>query len=67
MQTLQVGMGVFWNPWDLLLKMATEIFKIDASWAEKLTKYESLNSNDANCMYFCVYDQQGFLMVLPKI
>ena len=31
-------LGVFWNPQDLLLLMATEIFKIDASWAEKLTK-----------------------------
>ena len=30
--------GVFWNPQDLLLMMGTEIFKIDASWAEKLTK-----------------------------
>ena len=64
MQTLQVGgdLESSRSP-----QMATEIFKIDASWAEKLTKYESLNSNDANCMYFCVYDQQGFLMVLPKI
>ena len=26
------------NPQDLLLLMGTEIFKIDASWAEKLTK-----------------------------
>ena len=31
-------LGVFWNPQDLLLMMGTEIFKIDASWAEKLTK-----------------------------
>ena len=31
-------LGVFWNPHDLLLMMGTEIFKIDASWAEKLTK-----------------------------
>ena len=31
-------MGVFWNPQDLLLLMGTEIFKIDAPWAEKLTK-----------------------------
>ena len=30
-------MGVFWNPQDLLLKMVTDIFKIDASRAEKLT------------------------------
>ena len=29
---------VFWNPQDLLLLMGTQIFKIDASWAEKLTK-----------------------------
>ena len=29
---------MFWNPQDLLLRMATEIFKIDASRAEKLTK-----------------------------
>ena len=29
---------VFWNPQDLLLLMDTQIFKIDASWAEKLTK-----------------------------
>ena len=29
---------MFWNPQDLLLMMGTEIFKIDASWAEKLTK-----------------------------
>ena len=32
------NLGVFWNPQDFLLKMATEIFKIDASWAEKLSK-----------------------------
>ena len=31
-------LGVFWNPQDLLLMMATDIFKIDASWAEKLRK-----------------------------
>ena len=31
-------LGVFWNPQDLLLIMGTEIFKIDASWAEKLKK-----------------------------
>ena len=31
-------LGVFWNPQDLLLLMGTEIFKIDASWPEKLTK-----------------------------
>ena len=31
-------LGVFWNPQDLLLLMATEIFEIDASWAEKLMK-----------------------------
>ena len=31
-------LGVFWNPQDLLLMMGTEIFEIDASWAEKLTK-----------------------------
>ena len=31
-------LGVFWNPQDLLLLMGTEIFKIDASWAEKLKK-----------------------------
>ena len=30
-------LGVFWNPQDLLLLMGAEIFKIDASWAEKLT------------------------------
>ena len=30
--------GVFWNPQDLLLMVGTEIFKIDASWAEKLAK-----------------------------
>ena len=29
---------MFWNPQDLLLLMGTEIFKIDASWAEKLLK-----------------------------
>ena len=29
--------------------MATDIFKIDASWAEKLTKNESLILNDAKC------------------
>ena len=31
-------LGVFWNPQDLLLMMGTEIFKIDAPWAEKLTE-----------------------------
>ena len=31
-------LGVFWNPQDLFLMMGTEIFKIDASWAEELTK-----------------------------
>ena len=31
-------LGVFWNPQEFLLKMTTEIFKIYASWAEKLTK-----------------------------
>ena len=31
-------LGKFWNPQDLLLLMDTEIFKIDASWAEKLKK-----------------------------
>ena len=31
-------LGVFWNPQDLLFMMGTEIFKIDAAWAEKLTK-----------------------------
>ena len=31
-------LGVFWNPQDLLLMMGTEIFKIDAPWAEKLKK-----------------------------
>ena len=31
-------LGVFWNPQDILLKMVTEILKIAASWAEKLTK-----------------------------
>ena len=31
-------LGVFWNPQELLLKMGTKIFKVDASWAEKLTK-----------------------------
>ena len=39
MEDLQ-KLGVYWN-WnsqDLLLMMGTEIFKIDASWAEKLTK-----------------------------
>ena len=29
---------VFRNPQDLLLLMGTEIFKIDAFWAEKLMK-----------------------------
>ena len=29
---------MFWNPQDLLLVMGTEIFKIDASWAAKLTE-----------------------------
>ena len=29
---------MFWNPQELLLMMGTEIFKIDASWADKLTK-----------------------------
>ena len=29
---------MFWNPQDLLLMMGTEIFKIDAPWAEKLMK-----------------------------
>ena len=29
---------MFWNPQEILLKMVTEIFEIDASWAEKLTK-----------------------------
>ena len=29
---------MFWNPQDLLLMMGTEIFKIDASLAEKLMK-----------------------------
>ena len=31
-------LGVFWNPQDLLLMMGAEIFKIEASWAEKLMK-----------------------------
>ena len=31
-------LGVYWNRKDILLMMGTEIFKIDASWAEKLTK-----------------------------
>ena len=31
-------LGVFWNPQDLLVLMGTEIFKINASWAEKLMK-----------------------------
>ena len=31
-------MGLFWNPQDLLMMMGTEIFKIDALWAEKLMK-----------------------------
>ena len=31
-------LGVFWNRQDLLLMMGTEIFKFDASWAEKMTK-----------------------------
>ena len=31
-------LGVFWNPQDLLLKKGTDIFQIDAPWAEKLTK-----------------------------
>ena len=31
-------LGVFWNPQDHLLMMGTEISKIDASWAEQLTK-----------------------------
>ena len=31
-------LGVFWNPQDLLLMMVTDIFNIDASWAEKLMK-----------------------------
>ena len=31
-------LGVFWKPQDLLLKMGTTIFQIDAPWAEKLTK-----------------------------
>ena len=30
--------GVFGNSQDFLLKMDTEIFQIDAPWAEKLTK-----------------------------
>ena len=30
--------SVFWNPQDLLLMMGTDIFNIDASWAEKLMK-----------------------------
>ena len=29
---------MFWNPQDLLMKMATEILKIDASWAEEFMK-----------------------------
>ena len=29
---------MFWNPQDLLFMMGTEIFKINASWAEKLMK-----------------------------
>ena len=36
---------------DLLLMMATEIFDIDASWAEKLTKTESAILICANCSY----------------
>ena len=35
-------LGVFWNPQDLLLMMGTEIFQIDASWAEKLMKTRGL-------------------------
>ena len=31
-------LGMFWNLQDLLFLMGTEIFKIDASWAEKLNK-----------------------------
>ena len=31
-------MGVFWNRHDLPFMMGAEIFKIDASWAKKLTK-----------------------------
>ena len=30
-------LGVFWNSQELLLLTGTEIFKIDASWTEKLT------------------------------
>ena len=31
--------------------IGTEIFKIDASWAEKIEENESAISNDANCRY----------------
>ena len=35
---------MFWNRQDLLLMMGTEIFKIDASWVEKLTKTSPVQS-----------------------
>ena len=38
LKMFQISQGVFWNPQDLLLKMATKILKIDASWAEEFMK-----------------------------
>ena len=37
-------LGVFWISQDVLLMMGTEIFDIDASWAEKLTKKTTCTS-----------------------
>ena len=42
---------MFWNPQDLLLLMVTETFKIDASWAEKLTKNERVSKIMAPLWY----------------
>ena len=42
---------MFWNPQDLLLMIDTEIFNIDASWAQKFTKTESAILIRANCIH----------------
>ena len=46
---------MFWNPQDLLLMMDTEIFNIDASWAQKFTKTESAILIRAKCSCTPVY------------
>ena len=48
---------MFWNPQDLLLMMGTEIFEIDASWAEKLTetRVQFLMTPTVNIYSSCIY------------